>query len=437
MDYEKKYKKLKGLVNDLYPHMSDYCKEKIHEHFPELQESEDEKIRKSLIRHLDILRGWTPGDISPIKVKEYYDAWIAWLEKQGEQNPVGKLSKDQEYTLNRIVEYLEDNSCPEDWKDLLLGIHDAPYIKQKPVISRDALKEGITRVGITQYQIDNWLKKYVDVEEQCEQNPADEAEPKFKVGDWIIRSAEGFKHNTYIITAVKDIFAYYVCEDLKGERATFTFNDVHQNFKLWDISDAKDGDVLTCYSDVNGKPINQTGIMKQYVGRHGGCSNCFETLFGIDWDGNIITEGFMGSSDIYPATKEQRDLLFQNMTKAGYEWDANRKELKKIGHPWSIQDAKDGDILYDEEADGIIIFKGVNNNDITDYLSYFPKTGLVFNNTNYWGVATGRYGSLTRCKLRMATEHEIKILVDKLSGDDIMWRFKEIIDFTKSETPAN
>ena len=32
----------------------------------------------------------------------------------------------------------------------------------------------------------------------------------------------------------------------------------------------------------------------------------------------------------YPATKEQRDLLFQKMNEAGYEWDAEHKQLKKI-----------------------------------------------------------------------------------------------------------
>ena len=31
-----------------------------------------------------------------------------------------------------------------------------------------------------------------------------------------------------------------------------------------------------------------------------------------------------------PATKEQSDLLFQKMREAGYEWDTEKKELKKI-----------------------------------------------------------------------------------------------------------
>lgn len=35
---------------------------------------------------------------------------------------------------------------------------------------------------------------------------------------------------------------------------------------------------------------------------------------------------------IQSATKEQRDLLFQKMKEAGYEWDAEKKELKKLSN---------------------------------------------------------------------------------------------------------
>ena len=33
---------------------------------------------------------------------------------------------------------------------------------------------------------------------------------------------------------------------------------------------------------------------------------------------------------IHPATKEQRDTLERVITNAGYRWNANKKELKKI-----------------------------------------------------------------------------------------------------------
>lgn len=51
---------------------------------PELAESEDERIRKGLIHHLKELKEWKVGTMSPIKVKEHYDVWIAFLEKQKE-----------------------------------------------------------------------------------------------------------------------------------------------------------------------------------------------------------------------------------------------------------------------------------------------------------------------------------------------------------------
>ena len=41
-----------------------------------------------------------------------------------------------------------------------------------------------------------------------------------------------------------------------------------------------------------------------------------------------------------PATKEQRDLLFQKMKEAGYEWDSEKKKLRKMeqNHTWSEED---------------------------------------------------------------------------------------------------
>jgi DNA repair ATPase RecN len=46
------------------------------------------------------------------------------------------------------------------------------------------------------------------------------------------------------------------------------------------------------------------------------------------------------NGNIFPATKEQRELLFSKMKEAGYEWDANHKQLKKIEQKpaWSEED---------------------------------------------------------------------------------------------------
>lgn len=88
MDYEKKYKQLYTFISDLYPFMSEYCKEKVEGFLPELKESEDEKIRKTLIRFFK--------DNYPNET-EMYDGTItvgkvlAWLEKQ-KPNPFSGTS---------------------------------------------------------------------------------------------------------------------------------------------------------------------------------------------------------------------------------------------------------------------------------------------------------------------------------------------------------
>ena len=63
--------------------------------FPELQESEDEKIRKDIISYLrneKIVKRY----ISDIEI----DEWITWLEKQGHM-----LDPD------KVIEWLNDQAC--------------------------------------------------------------------------------------------------------------------------------------------------------------------------------------------------------------------------------------------------------------------------------------------------------------------------------------
>jgi hypothetical protein len=150
--------------------------------------------------------------------------------------------------------------------------------------------------------------------------------PNFKVGDWITDGTCKVK-----ITDINNTNYWYSKNCIIGE-----IESIDKKYHLWTIQDAKDGDVLVCYSEAKGSPIEQAGIFKQYVGRHGGCSNTFLAHTGIDWDGNIIIDGYMGSTNILPATKEQRELLFAKMREAGYEWDYEKKELNKIQPHYDI-----------------------------------------------------------------------------------------------------
>ena len=152
----------------------------------------------------------------------------------------------------------------------------------------------------------------------------DEIEPKFKVSDWVVDSI-GIAHKIErtVLNVTNNTFGY----DIVGGGYFNDDSDVH----LWTIKDAKDGDVVVDKSD------GTIGIF-QSIGHHpdgGSCNDpsyCFlhcrydDGFFYADFEhGNTID-----SDDLIPATKEERDLLFTKMKEAGYVWDAEKKESKKI-----------------------------------------------------------------------------------------------------------
>jgi hypothetical protein len=163
MDSEKKYKEALERARKIHNQTGfDYEKGLIEEIFPELRESEDEKTRKRIIALVTTHgQGMYKGDM------------LAWLEKH-------KYTEDDLDKAYKCADEVQYRRGYEDAKK-----RDCKAGEQKPVVSDDALREGITHFGITQYQIDNWLKKYVEVE-KLEQKTADKVEPKFKVGDWCI-----------------------------------------------------------------------------------------------------------------------------------------------------------------------------------------------------------------------------------------------------------
>lgn len=291
MDYEKKYKEALERAEILKktcgnPAIIGWC-----EHiFPELKESEDERIRKVLVRWFEVgARGSETFNGIPT------DKILAWLEKQKPQQ-----------TPQWMIDFLDANRMK--FASAIADDYDFVREEEGKIIA-----------------IINWLEKQSNntaleaIKEKSVDN-ANKITPKFKVGDWIIRSAEGLKHDTYLITDVKD---YYVCEDLSGEGATFTFNDVHKHFTLWTNHDAKKGDVL--YSLDSCRPF----IYKDRRPHEQASAYCGINVYGKFFledtkDCIIVIDKFV------PATKEQRDLLFQRMHEANYEWDANKNELNKI-----------------------------------------------------------------------------------------------------------
>ena len=121
----------------------------------------------------------------------------------------------------------------------------------------------------------------------------------------------------------------YTLVGCDGSVITRSIQDVDRLASAFTIEDVKDGDVLSFYSEYKGNKMFQIGIIEKYVGKLMDSYNTFKTYVGMDWDNNLQIGRYMGCDDIQPATKEQRDALMKAMNDAEYEWDIEKKELKK------------------------------------------------------------------------------------------------------------
>ena len=155
-----------------------------------------------------------------------------------------------------------------------------------------------------------------EIEKQGEQ-PTNKIEPKFKVGDWII-DEETPNDVFYVIGVLEEI---YKVIDIDGQDYHIPHCKADKQFHLWSIDDAKDGDVLETDGSVfiyakvlYNKPYAYCGVDKYGVFK----DNCLEN----NWSNSVY--------NIHHATDKQRDQLEKAIMKAGYEWDSEKKELKKI-----------------------------------------------------------------------------------------------------------
>lgn len=167
------------------------------------------------------------------------------------------------------------------------------------------------------------IEECIDWLEKQGKQLADKNGPRFDVGDWVV-----FITSESVYQVEKKENYEYTLRHILGGSMCLPFSN-EKLIREWTIKDAKDGDVLSFYSEYKGNKLFQTGIIEKYVGKHGGCSNTFKIYVGVNWDNKLQMGKYMGCSDIYPATKEQRDALMKAMNDAGYEWNAKNKELKK------------------------------------------------------------------------------------------------------------
>ena len=247
--------------------------------FPKAKEGEDEKIRKEII---DYLKDFIPHHEYDLVAKSRI--WIAWLEKQGRQKPA---------------------------------------IYHKFRVGDEIITQNEESLTITKIDDEGYWSGDLFICNFDEEDIWDLAEPRFKVGDWVVWD----NMTTYHIEDIyqgKESLMYTVTDTHNRNRThSFSVKGFERYARLWTIQDAKDGDVLVA-SDGSiflFKDVIDCGC-KHYVGLTTNNEVQFNEGLEHYWE---------TSTAVHPAAKEQRDLLFQKMNEAGYEWDAEKKELKKIG----------------------------------------------------------------------------------------------------------
>ena len=275
--------------------------------FPELAESEDERIRKEMIFYFT-------EEIPQCSIQEHADKmkeFIAWLEKQGKEEYALKSFKHED--VYKFMQYIEKeakayefnlpNRCYDIYafaKDILAWLE-----KQGQSTFDKCCQEGdriVENPDGTHFNISQ-LERVAKVE------------PKFHEGEWVVDDC-GYVWKIELI-----LNQFYVLEGVEGDLSQPTIEWVDETFHLWTIQDAKDGDILMANA-----PFIFNGNLEGGIGCPG--AHCAINTLGKfqipksprHWTGHTTT----------PATKEQREFLFKKMKEAGYEWDAEKKDLREI-----------------------------------------------------------------------------------------------------------
>lgn len=250
-----------------------------------------------LMDNFKIIENYSIGcnDVSDIVLNAIINTYN-WLEKQGEKKPTLPKWKYK--------------------KDHIPLLKDSLILNKYGCVGKSPSGAIVSDVWVLDYDELAKLPKE-ELEEQGEKKLTDKIEPKFHEDDWIV-------FNGLILHVDEIVNGYY--------RTTSRSDGIHNSYdwnidnaaRLWSIQDAKDGDVLL--EEETGEPFIYNGnratyFLGYFLGAYCGIYNGEFNPYG-----NIHHWG----KNSCPATKEQRDLLFQKMKEAGYEWDAEKKELKKM-----------------------------------------------------------------------------------------------------------
>jgi hypothetical protein len=340
MDYKEKYEMALEGIQEILSSGEDSIKMsrlqmRLQGIFPELKESEDERIRKRLIamcqHYIECYA------LDQYNIDGYKEA-LAWLEKQRDKDKL--IQELGEYKVKYTQEVLEKHINSMSNKD------DERLRKTAIAFLKDFAEQGYENA----VECIDWLEKQgeqksidnltpqdaMDIAvakcfEQGKQKSADNVEPKFKVGDWV---TDGDK-TTQIVAVGTGL---YIINRKDMSEVSLSTEYIEKWYHLWTIQDAKNGDILSneensivIFRGIGNKRWND--VIDYHIG-------LFTNSQHLVVQTNLSHWGTINEVTLHPATKKQRDILFKAMADAGYTFDFEKKELKKIKQQqeWSEED---------------------------------------------------------------------------------------------------
>ena len=192
-------------------------------------------------------------------------------------------------------------------------------------------------------------------------------EQKFQVGQYI---TDG--HDSGQIIEV-DCHCYKI-SDFTGDNITIIPFTLQDNYHLWTIQDAKDGDVLAI-SWLEGKNLfEKIIIFKKYHNEGVGLYSmpCVEGYGSTFMNGKMLFTdekvpyfSKTWTCNLHPATKEQRDRLFQIIKEAGYKWNVESKTFEVKFDPKTLK-----------PFDKVLVRDNINNPWVCDHFSYINHANI-------------------------------------------------------------
>ena len=287
------------LIQELGEYKVKYTQEVLEKYINSMSNKDNERLRKTAIAFLK--------DFAEQGYENAVEC-IDWLEKQGKQKPCMVQWKGD--NLKEVIGFVGKDKNFEKWFKSFEEYEK--YVHEHNDIFKLFNENG------SHYEIPvgAWIVKTPDgyniaSNAVLKQKSADKIEPRFKVGDWVVNK---FGDSWHIDNLDKK---NYLVSDGKGNYNYFPISN-QDEMHLWTIQDGKDGDILAaheCY--VVFKEIDGLNI------------KCHCTYHYLGLNPSFYIDTLQNKDAFLPATKEQRDTLMKAMNDAGYEWDTDKKVLKK------------------------------------------------------------------------------------------------------------